>query len=228
MNQNSTKLVQQKKSFKKGNKKPKSLTGKVMKISHELSKLRKDTKPEIKSALSRLVYTQFDSNGQVIIPINAAIAQGTDIGGRIGRDVQCHGIDFRYYVRSVATTKSTSIRVIVYIDKDNSNTAVSDVLNALAAFTIGNELAPLSFYNRNNRNTFKILYDRIHDFDFASGDLQASVQVNLKTDHITKFIDNSTTITENAVRVLCISSETAASGLGGQLGFVAQYYYTDV
>jgi len=223
---NATTLVRQK-SSRRRKRTPKSDHGKILKLAGEVSKLKKvvnDT--EIKNDYINFDQTQIDYNGSITTPVNA-ITQGVDVDARIGRSIQCHGIDFRYRVEQ-NTTAQNSIRVIVVLDKDASLTQTADLLyNGLAGFTVGSRRAPLSFYNRNNRSQFTILYDKIHDFDQVTGDCQAYERVKLKTKHKTTFVDNSNVIAENALRVFAISDQAPAAGTRPTLEWAMSYYYTD-
>lgn len=211
---------------KRGNKRPKTTKGQLVVLSKKVSKMEKENKPEVKNLYTFASATGYDNNGQILVPINAGIAQGTDVSGRVGRDVRCAGIDFRYQVYASVATANAAIRVIMYIDKDNSNTAISDLLYAGVGYSIGTDRAPMSFYNRNNRGTFTILYDKLHEFDLNSGSLQQYEHVKLKTNHVTRFIDNTTTITENAIRIALISDK-AISGLP-IFTMLCSYYYSDI
>jgi len=223
---NETTLVKQKSSRRK-KRMPKSDHGKILKLVGEVSKLKKvmsDT--EIKNDYINFDQTQIDYNGAITTPVNA-IAQGVEVAARIGRDITCRGVDFRYRVEQNSTTPN-SIRVIVVLDKDASLTSTSDLFyNGLAGFTVGSRRAPLSFYNRNNRSQFTILYDKLHDFDQTTGDCQAYERVKIKTHHKTTFMDNSTVIAENALRVFAISDQAPAAGSRPTLEWAMSYYYTD-
>lgn len=211
---------------KKGLKKPKTTKGQLVVLSKKVSKMEKDNKPEVKNLYTKVDATGYDNSGTILTPINSAIAQGTDVAGRVGRDIRCHGIDFRYQVYASVVTSNCAIRVIMYVDHDNSNTAISDLLYAGAGYSIGTDRAPMSFYNRNNRGTFTILYDKLHEFDLTSGSLQQYEHVKLKSNHVTRFIDNTTTITENAIRIALISDK-AISGLP-IFTMLCSYYYSDI
>ena len=71
-------------------------------------------------------------------------------------------------------------------------------------------------------------YDKLHDFDYATGDFQVYEKVNLRENHITKFVDDSALVTENAIRVFAISDQPLAAAARPSIEWVMTYYYTDM
>lgn len=228
---NETTIVR-KKSHRRKSMRPKTEKGKVMKLASDVSRLKKQLVQEVekKNLYLNFPITQIDWNGSITTPLNVP-TQGADTDARIGRSITCSGIDFRYRVgcnTNAPLAYGNAIRVIVVLDRDASLTATSDLLyDGVAGFTVGTTRAPLSFYNRNNRSQFKILYDKIHDFDNGEGDLQAYEFVKIKTNHKTTFVDNGNVVSENALRVFVISDVAPAGTTRPTLEFAMSYYYTD-
>jgi len=185
---------------------------------------------ELKNDYINFSLAQIDWGGAMTTPVNA-ITQGVDVDARIGRNLTCAGVDFRYHVSANTdspTFVGNAIRVIVVLDHDASLTQPADLLyNGLAGFTVGTSRAPLSFYNRNNRSQFTILHDKIHEFDYASGNLQQYEKVILKTKHKVTFVDNTNVISKNALRVFMISDKATAAADRPTIEWAMNYYYTD-
>lgn len=204
----------------------------LRKLKKDVSMLKKQviSNVEVKNDYISFPLQQIDWDGAITTPVQT-ISQGVDVDARIGRSLRCKGIDFRYHVganNNNPTFTGNAIRVVVVLDHDASLTQTSDLMyNGLAGFTVGTSRAPLSFYNRNNRPQFTILHDKIHEFDYASGNLQQYEKVTLKTKHKVTYVDNSTLVAENAIRVFMISDKPVAAGDRPYIEWVMNYYYTD-
>jgi len=224
MSSNQVTLVRQKKAKKKG--RPKN---KVTKLAQDVAMLKKELISDVekKNLYISFAASVVDSNGLMSGVVNS-VTQGDGVEERIGRAIKCSGIDFRYHLTANSAVTAAALRVIVIIDKTNSITTAADLLYAGAGFTLGTSRAPMSFYNRNNRETFTILYDKLHDFDYATGDFQVYEKVNIKNPHITKFVDDSALVTENAIRVFAISDQPSAGPAQPAIEWVMSYYYTDL
>jgi len=224
MSTNAVTLVRQRKPRKKAMK-PKN---KVAKLSRDVAKIKKELATDIER---KNLYVNFGplaiDNSGTMSAVSNSITQGDGVAERIGRAVKCSGMDFRYHVTANSAVTAASMRVIVILDKTNALVQAADILYAGAGFTLGTSRACMSFYNRNNRNDFVVLYDKLHDFDFSTGDFQAYEKVNIKSNHITKYVDDSALVTENAIRVFCISDQPLAGAARPTIEWVMSYYYTD-
>jgi len=204
------------------------LRTKVTRLAKDVAMLKKELISDVerKNLYISFAATQIDNNGTMSAVANSII-QGDGIYERIGRAVKCSGIDFRYHLTANSPTVAAAMRVIVILDKTNSISTSADLLHADPTFTLGNSRACMSYYNRNNRETFTVLYDKMHDFDYATGDFQVYERVSLRENHVTKFVDDSALITENAIRVFAISDQGLASAARPTIEWVMAYYYTD-
>lgn len=224
MSSNQVTLVRKKKPKKAH--RPKN---KVTRLAKDVAMLKKEliTEVERKNLYVSFAPTLIDDSG-VMSAVANSITQGDGVFERIGRAVKCSGIDFRYHITANSAVTAAAMRVIVVLDRDNALTTTADLLYASGGFTVGTSRAPMSYYNRNNRNTFTILYDKLHDFDYASGDFQVYEKVNIREDHICKFVDDSALVTENAIRVFMISDQPLAAAARPGIEWVMAYYYTDM
>jgi len=225
MSSNQVTLVRQKRHRKRG-RRPKN---KVSKLVRDVAKIKKEliTDIERKNLYINFGPLAIDNSGTMSVVANS-VTQGDGVAERIGRSIKCSGIDFRYHVTANSAATAASMRVIVILDKTNALVQAADILYNGAGFTLGTSRACMSFYNRNNRNDFVVLYDKLHDFDFATGDFQVYEKINIKNHHTTKFVDDSALVAENAIRVFCISDQPLAGAARPTIEWVMSYYYTDM
>jgi len=195
-----------KKKFKKM---PKSTEGKLSKLQKEVSSIKKEMKQEveIKNYDAEFATAGVSYSGTITTPLTP-ISQGVGGGARVGSQVDVTGIDLRYRVQCNNLAANQFIRVLLVLDIPGDNTAVVDFLYS---GTVGTAYAPLGFYNRDNRANFKVLYDKIHEFDYANGNIQAIERVSIPKKYQVQFDDASTTITHNALRLLFISNVNAST-----------------
>jgi len=113
-----------------------------------------------------------------LICINAC-SRGTDIGTRVARQFTMRSLELRYSVKLGATPTNQAIRVLVFYDRQ-ANGALPAIADVLQAATV---TAPR---NLENRNRFKILYDRLHVLETA-GPTREMVRWYRKLRHPTQF-----------------------------------------
>lgn len=204
---------------------PKSTRGKVKKLAHEVKAIKKEMKREVevKNYDDTLAITSIDYNG--ILSVNLLpITQGIQANARIGDEIMCTGFEFRYVVAAGTTTANSKIRVMMVQDFNNVLSSVTEYLNSLQ---VGTALAPLAFFNRANRGDYKVLYDKVHEFDFGTGNLQQIGMVKVPNKIPVKYVTGgSTLVTENGIRMIAIS-DTAPAGGRPTINGYWRFYYTD-
>jgi len=191
-------LVPQKKAKKKKPKKGlQALKAKVDKLS-SVAML-----DEVKYATGSTAATQVDFNGTLNSLVS--ITQGAAaVNQRLGDGVVISGINFRYVAYITTTTAVSQLRIILLKD-EQANLNVGNVLA-----TVGSILSPLSFYNKEYRGRFKILYDETHTLD-AGQSYQDIKRVSINEMIPIKYAPGLSTVRENDLRVLLISNQAAAS-----------------
>jgi len=204
------------KGLKKKNysKAPKSMKGKVAKLSKTVSYIKKELEEaiEVKNSDSAVtVPTLMDNLGNFIAGIFTP-AQGVGNGFRVGDQVTPTSINLRYRISqnplSTASIATQNIcRVILFWDHEG-NMVSTDLLDT---FTLGGQLAPYSNYPRASRGAFTILYDKVHTLDLVEN-VQEFVNVNLKLNKEVRFSPGSATVERNLLRIFICSNETLASG----------------
>jgi len=206
-----------KKSYKKN---PKSAAAQASKALQMVSKIQKEiNQREIKNVDNQITAQTITYSG-FLTSFNV-VGQGVGNGQRVGDKLTCEGLDMRFQiVNSGATTTMT--RVIVLQDLKDTMSSASQILDV-----VGSSLAPLSPYQRENRNNFKILYDKV----FCTDSVKQG-QVVVKWNHRFKrgnqpsqtYDPGAGTLTENSFRVLFISDVNAALPT---VDSILRFYYSD-
>lgn len=145
--------------------------------------------------------------------------QGAGQGLRDGDEILIHGLEFRAQLVN-ATTNTTMTRVIVIQDLKNIVSGASTILDIT-----GSVLSPLSCYQRENRNLFKVLYDKVYLTD-AVRQGQVLIKFNKKFKRPKKqvFAPGTNNATSNVFKVLLISDLPTVSA--PQFDMVMRLYYT--
>lgn len=94
------------------------------------------------------------------------IAQGTDVGQRIGNTIRVSNLNIRGQINAIGTTPSygTHMRIVLFIDRESASASVP--LSYTDLFTTSSLVAPFNILNSAGR--FKILYDRFITLDLDS------------------------------------------------------------
>jgi len=177
---------------------------------------------EVKNNDSSFPNTAIDWNGLLTTPIFAPTV-GDTRSTRTGAQVSITGGEIRYRVSSSAVA-AASIRVLLVIDKEGTGTALSEYFDTAGVF--GTPTAPLAFFDRDRRANFKVVYDKLHEFDYQTGNLQQYAKIKIPKMQV-QFDDASTTVRKNALRVILVSDITTA---GNRPAFEseARIYFTDM
>lgn len=158
---------------------------------------------EVKYATGSLPATQIDYNGTLNSLVT--ISQGAaGLNQRLGDQVAMSGINFRYVAYITTTTAVSQLRIILLVD-EQANLSTANVLA-----TVGSTLSPLSFFNKEYRGRFKILYDETHTLD-AGQSYQDIKRVSVNEMIKLKYAPAVSTVRENDIRVLMISNQAPAS-----------------
>lgn len=193
---------------------PKSMKGKVAKLSKTVSSIKKELSSaiEVKNFDTSLtVNTPVDNLGTFLANIFNP-AQGVGNGARVGDQVDPISINMRYRVAqnvliAVPTTGQHTLRVILFWDHEN-NMVSTDLLDV---FTLGGALATFSNYPRASRGAFTVIYDKVHTLDIVENN-QEFVNINLKLNKSVRFAPGAATTERNQLRCFVVSNETLASG----------------
>jgi len=147
---------------------------KVAKLQSQVRKISKTLKQnvEVKNNDSSFPNTAIDWNGLLTTPIFAPTV-GDTRSTRTGAQVSITGGEIRYRVSSSAVA-AASIRVLLVIDKEGTGTALSEYFDTAGVF--GTPTAPLAFFDRDRRANFKVVYDKLHEFDYQTGNLQQKLK----------------------------------------------------
>lgn len=203
---------------------PKKDHGKIQKLQKEVSAIKRSLKQdvEVKNYDATFASTLIDWNGALTTNMFAPTA-GTGQTGRIGVDCTITGMEFRFTATANATAAST-LRVLLVVDKKNALTAVNTFLQPSLLGTPG---APLAFYNRNFRNDFTVLYDKVIDFDYSTGNTSHNFVAKSNKKIKVVFDNTSALCNEGAIKLVFVSNITAA-GPRPTVLFEGRMYYTDM
>jgi len=148
--------------------------------------------------------------------------QGIGQGQRIGDELLVKGIDFRaQIVNNGATTTMT--RVIIVIDYKNTLSSISLLLDF-----VGSGLTAMSPYQREFRNTYKVLFDKVFMTDGVSRGQQLvrfSKKFKMGKEVKQTFQPGSGSLTQNVIRTFLVSDVLV--GVAPTVDAIQRLYYTD-
>lgn len=147
-------------------------------------------------------------------------AQGDGQGLRDGDQVLVTGIDFRAQLINSGST-TTMTRCIVFQDLKNIVSSASAVLDI-----VGTVQAPLSSFQRENRNLFKVLFDRMYLTDAVSrGQAYIKFTKKFKRPVVQTYAPGTQNPTQNTFRVLMISDIATGAGAPAVDQVLRMYYH---
>lgn len=158
-----------------------------------------------------------DYNGAIV---NLCVpAQGTANSQRIGDGFKMQNLTFRGYVKA-GPTLHESIRVLIFIDKQNQITTGADLLD-----NTGTGYATLSSKNEDNKYMSRVLYDRT--FQVSPGyrpiiHFEGVIPIDLHQ----HFQAGTTTIKDNALKQMVIS-DLASGTASATVVWCSYVSYTD-
>lgn len=186
---------------------PSSKVSRLERKVKNLSKTVRLRKPEQKYAdQSELnANSSYDGSLRTIV---AAPAQGSSDTTRVGDSYRPLNIKLGMAFNAAVTT---AIRVIVFIDKRNFSTAVTDVLESGfigAANGLNTINAP---FVHDYLSKYTILMDRVYRFDVTGDNINTFKKTfNLKG-HTVEMLAGTTTIVRNAVKMIYITGLVAGA-----------------
>lgn len=145
--------------------------------------------------------TAYDFNGVIATMCNPA--QGTTAITRTGDSIKMQNMTLRGYVYNNAASSVT--RVIVFYDKDNTITNVSDYLQST-----GSALATESPKNEDNKFKTKTLLDKSITLSLTGEDMKKFSYV-IKIGKHTDFVATTSTISSGALKMIIISNQTSGA-----------------
>lgn len=204
---------------------PKSTRGKVMALSKDVKRLKQDLRQEVE-------VKNYDTNTATaqlfgwdllsVQSLNAVIPQSIAQGGRVGDEIMMTGLDLRYVVENTSASILGQARVIVFVDKDNV-LPVNQVLFPTGASGTAN--APMCFYNRQYREKFTILYDKLHTLDVTEN-AQYSERIKIPLKLKCNFQAGLTTVLNNMIKIAFIGSVNPVGSVL-QYRMLSRLYYSD-
>lgn len=135
------------------------------------------------------------------------IAQGDSAGQREGNSVKLQRLVVRGTVLKNASATNTRCRIIVFHDKDDTVSAVTDVLDGTAVATVN---APMATKNYDNRFKTKILYDKMMLLDTYN--ISRTFKINIPLNfHAMYDSTGATDHSKGVLRCIMITNETGAN-----------------
>jgi len=202
----------------------KSRRGKLSlkKLAREVSSVKKQIKEEIEVKSYDGVTGTTPANWSGLISTGLCLPQqGDAYTMRIGDKITVTGMDLRYAVQPGVTNVNQAIRVIILVSRENTTSAVSDVLESSYLGTVH---APYAFFNRHKRQDFRILHDQTHEFDLNSGNMQQWIRKKIKVRFPIVFDAGAQTVQQNQLRYIVVSNVAASAPT---IQFASRTYYTD-
>lgn len=201
----------------------KALERKVAKKAAPVAKLTRRVGSLAKQVNGDLNWVNIDA-GPIQVSSSGAIiglsdlAQGQGTGFRDGTTQVIKSLRLKVATTATATAtpgvyNPSTVRVIVYLDKENTIPAASTLLHVT-----GTSAAVVSSYNQLNRHKFIVLYDKLRKMGANDPEAFFSISVNLKNRQ-TKYTSTTNASANGNVVKMCIIS--ASSG-----AFAPNYTYS--
>jgi len=164
---------------------------------------------------------QIDSIGSVYNLLYPS--QGTSINTRTGDSIKgavlTPHVQFTQYRPLVGSPTDETVRVVVLKDKQNTIATCADVLEYN-----GNAMAPFGSKIQQYRYDSKFYYDKT--FNITETRPIVKLKIVLKVPMITNFIPGTTTVSQNALKMLILGQDVAL-GVGSHFQYVSRVTYTD-
>lgn len=154
-------------------------------------------------------------NGYISGPL-CAPPQGTDVESRTGDSIKMVNMTLRMLINYNGSNYE-NIRVIVFLDKENSITNVSDYLD-----TIGTGSSVLSPKNQVNQYDSKTIWDQ--SFAISANNPQAVIKKVFKLDLHEHFQASTTTVKNNAIKIIVIGQQPSG---GASFQYFSKITYLD-
>lgn len=157
-----------------------------------------------------------DNAGQ--FSILCAPSQGVGASQREGDSCKMDTLTLRGNM--FMTSSQNMVRMLIILDKENQITAGTDLLQFA---TTSN--AVFSPKTQNTRFDSKILLDRLFKIDLQHP--QQSFQITIKVPFHINFIAGTTTIADNALKIVFFSQTPVAAGGEPQVNYISRVTYLD-
>lgn len=209
-------------------------------LSKRVAKIQKQLvlrKPEVKTYQNRNTAGTFTYSGDIATPLTG-IAQGYSDGTRVGDQLRLRNMRLKMLITlPFGTNAPTLNRVIVFQLKNNPDSVITvgSTINLLLDSTgVGTLTAPLSPYDANNRNAYRILYDKVFPLQVPAGaGTSASCSAALKYldlnikfpkgGQVVEYSPATGAITKNETYIMVISNTSSSQSWV----FDSMTYYTD-
>lgn len=139
-----------------------------------------------------------------VLTVLNGMAQGDTDSTRDGDSIKCKHLSLKGYIDAGATT-CTVFRIIVFEDKQNQVSAVTDFMTLSGAST-----APNGFKIYDKRFRTKVLLDKTYSFS-DTGPNSGHFEFEIPLGHHTQFDAGTTTINTGAYKYIMISNRAPAS-----------------
>lgn len=147
-------------------------------------------------------------------------SQGVGATQRTGDSIKIKNIDLRGVIDfNIGMNTPETIRIIIFNDKLNKVTAASDFLQYTGVY-----LATESDKNEDNKYNTKTIYDK--RFAISANKPQANFKIDLKIDLHQHYTVGTTTITNNAIKMLVISQNPIGAN-NNKISFISRSSYVD-
>lgn len=219
-----------KRTYRKARKTRKSLAKKVA----NLTKMVVAQKPEIK--LYRAYAAPFIyQSGSLIRPCLNIVQGDSDVGERVGDEINLKSFNFRSYVEVNSAIAFASVRFVLFQYKHNPDAVVSTdstIINLLMDSALHNTTYfPTAFYDWDNRSAFRILKDTgpiiINHQGPASTATAKEININYtfkNSNRKVQFVQAGATVSKNEL-ILLVISNVASSNISNLYNY--QLTYTD-
>lgn len=184
---------------------PRTAIKKVDKKVNRLARQVRSYVPEVNYTNEIVAATNTSTSGTltnlISYPAQAA-GNSTDLT-RLGDKIKVKDVELRMYLTSVNIL--TAIRVVIFIDKRNQSTAVTDVFESGTLVATQNAVNALKVHDYEDRYTF--LYDRTFDFGDTDREVKTLVKkFRFKSGLPIEFLAGATTVTKNALKMIVIGT----------------------
>lgn len=177
------------------------------------SKVAAVVNTEYKQLDTNITLADHTYNGTIVNLCNPA--QGTAVNQRTGDSIKMKNLTFRG--ECARNAQDEVMRLIVFIDKENTINAGSDLLQS-----VGNSNAPFSPKKDNNKFDTKVLLDRTYRLTPDTSLLK--VDFVLKLNQHLHFDAGSQTVDKNALK-LAVFTQVATGG--AKLAYYTRVTYVD-
>lgn len=180
--------------------------------------------PELKYSnhIENAVNSSYDG---ALRTIATTVAQGDTDTTREGDQLRLKNCELRMWFNSAVT--SCGIRVIVFIDKQNTSTTVTDVLESGTIGAANTTNAINGLYVHDYKSKYRVLMDRVIPFSANGRNTESLVhRFRFKEGLIQEYVAGGTAPIRNAIKMIFISGN--ASGTTPSVAWQSRSNFIDV